>query len=230
MFELVMHLASKEGQNDDILRNLLRYLTQFACTEEHRAMFVKWLQEGPFVICPLGKVVQIKSSLIDQEKRFSLVTFIHQSKVISNEVKAQLLEKEVENDGNGEQSILTRHSCYASRPDPEVKKDLWERYTLKATSESLVNMEASMGSFVSRNCIDVITPYVSEKFFEDIYKVAGKEDRFYVVSFIQCLGPYLLVGEEMIEKLKALSGKSTDDIMKKEVSERPPGRGNRARL
>jgi len=218
MFELVMTLISKEGHDDDTLRNFIRYLLQFSCTEEHRNMFTVWLKDGPFVVNQKDQKIPIKNTLLSQENRFALVTFIHESKSISNEEKAKLLEKEVENDKNSEQSVQTRHACYAARPDPEIKKELWDKFTNKCTSESLVNMETLMGNFASRDYLDVIAPYVKERFFEDVTRVADKEDRFYVVSFVNNLSPNLFVGEEMITKLEDFLNKTTNDILKKEIS------------
>ena len=218
MFDLVVSLIAKGGHDDDTLRNFVRYLLQFACSEEHRVLFVSWFKDGPFVTSSKGEKIPIKSSLLSQENRFSLVTFIHESKTISLDEKTKLMEKEIENDKNSDQSVEFRHACYAARPEPEIKKELWEKYTNKPTSESLVNMQSSMGQFVSRDNLDIIAPYVKERFFEDVFKVAGNVDRFYMVSYVNSLSPYLFVCEEMIEKLQALNNKATDDTMKKEVS------------
>ena len=217
MHELVSHLISKETFDDDTIKVFLRHLISFSCSEEHRNTYVNWLRNGAYVVNPTGSKVSIKSSLITQQIRFTLVKLIHHSKVISNEEKAILLEKEVENDKNSEQSALARYACYAARPEPEIKKELWEKYTLEPTKESLKKMEESMSYFVCLEHVDDISNYLKERFFEDVFKIIGKVDRFYIDSFFDNLSPSYFVDEEMIAKLEKLLEKSTDDMMKKKV-------------
>jgi aminopeptidase N len=218
MFELVEKILAQNLSNKEIVINLLELIIVFAHDDEHVGILKSWLENGPWVRRN-GVKVEIPSSLLNQDNRFTIVALVHRSRHFSAEEKAALLKEEVKRDGNSDRSVRARCRCHASLPDYEIKKELWDKFTNNPDSESLHNMRSYMSGFSSIDQLELVETFVNEKFFEDAIKIASK-DIFYVDAFISYCGPIFTVNNTTIEKLEALAEKTKDfDICRRRLLE-----------
>jgi len=208
MFDLTCELLAKNVNNKEIVLNLIEALLSFAYLPEHAEFLKDWLINGPSVKLT-GNTVTIPSNLLTQDHRFSIVAFIHKIRTISLDEKSKLLEAEIERDKNSDRSVRARCSCRSSLPDPSVKAEIWDKLINKPTSESLYNMKHYMAHFAPINQLDIVDDYIRNKFFEDVLKI-GNQDYFYLTPFMMYCSPVLLVENEIIEKLEALTEKAKE--------------------
>jgi aminopeptidase N len=203
MFDLVSKLLVNNMENKEIVLNLIELLIVFASSEDHRQFLKSWLIEGPYLM-KNGEKVLIPSGMLNQDNRFSIVAFIHTSRQISLEEKTKLLESEIERDKNSDRSVRARCKCRSALPDPEIKKELWNKFVNQPESESLYNMKSYMSYFVCIDQLDLVECFLNTNFFEEALKV-GKQDFFYVDAFVSYCGPIYYVNLEVIEKLEKLA-------------------------
>ena len=197
---MLLILESLVKSNNDLLLHLIDFLVGFAFTEEHISYLKNWITDGISV-----NGLKIHDKFLTQENRFKIVKLIHRSKVISNSEKEDLLSNEIKRDKNSDSSTLAKLACYASRPEKDIKEELWNKFVYQSTSDSLYNMETLMNNFSSRDQLDITDEYLRNKFF-DVLENVGKNNEFlYVRSFIACLSPIYWIDEENIKKLEKLS-------------------------
>ena len=215
MFDCMSELLTREvtalndnysHANKELVLHLIDFLISFAYGENHRNLLKEWLiNEKPSV----GSV-QFDSKLVNQENRFRIVKLIFRSRKIPIEEKEALLAKEIERDQNSDRSILVKHYCYAARPEPEIKKELWNKFVNQPTSESLYNMQSLMSGFSSRDQLDLVEDYLKNKFFDAVCDVGKKNEFQYVRSFVSSLSPSYYVENETISKLEKVAEQVKD--------------------
>ena len=200
---LLIRELSQNKSNKDLLNHLLDFLISFAHSESHWTLLSYWLKTDQ----PQIGSVTFDSKILTQENRFRIVKLVFRSRKVSDEEKEKLLAVEVERDKNSDRSILAKLACNASKPDKANKQALWSKFVTQATSDSLYNMETLMAYFALRDQLDLVEPFLREKFFEVLYDVGKSNDFFYVRSFVNSLAPSYFVEPEIICKLEALSEK-----------------------
>lgn len=203
MFKLVSKLIANNLKNKDLTLNLVEILIMFAHNEEHVLILKDWLVNGPYVINGETKV-PLPTEQLNQDNRFSIAVLIHKLRNLTLEEKAKILEAEVERDKNSDRSVRARCRCRAALPDPAIKKEIWEKVINEPNSESLYNMKAYMSSFAWIDQLDLVEPYIKERFFEDAEKVRSNE-HFYVDAFVLYCGPIYYVDLDTIIKLEKLA-------------------------
>jgi aminopeptidase N len=216
MFEsvssLLIRVLTAEKKNKDLILHLLDFLISFAYSEEQWGQLAEWLRsDQPH----LGSVC-FDSNLLNQQNRFRIVQLLFRSRKITDEEKEKLLAVEIERDKNSDRCILAKLACHASKPDKAIKEALWNKFVNQSTSDSLYNMETLMGNFALRDQLDLVEPFLKEKFFEVLYDVGKNNDFFYIRSFVNSLAPSFFVEPEIILKLESLSEKVKElDQLKK---------------
>jgi hypothetical protein len=104
--------------------------------------------------------------------------------------------------------------CKGASKDPLKKEEIWNKIINEGKSESLYNMQSLMSGFVSKFQLELIRPYLTDKYLEVIEKVSETYDRFYVEYFVNCFVPAYFVSEDVIlkleEKAKALKEKKLE--------------------
>ena len=210
MFDCMSELLAREvtalnnnytTANKELVLHLIDFLICFAYSEDHIALLKQWLINK---VPSIGNV-EFDSNLVNQENRFKIVKLIFKSRNISIEEKEALLSVEVERDQNSDRSTLARHYCYAARPEPEIKKELWDKFVYHSTTESLYNMQSLMSGFAQRSQLDLVEDYLKNKFFDVVAEVGKKNEFQYVRSFVSCLSPSYYVDEENISKLEVVA-------------------------
>jgi len=204
MYNKIINLLQKDNLSDNQIKNYLSFVIEFACTEDHISFLKDWLVEGPFILNENKNKKMIKSDLLSQELRFSILIFIFTSIIIDDKTKNDLLEQEVKRDNNSDKSARVKLSCNAAKPCLKTKKELWETYISNPSFDSLHNVRASMSGFVFRNQLDIVEEFVKDRFCDDLLLIADKCDHYYLETFIKNLNPGLYVTKEVIDKLSNL--------------------------
>jgi len=209
LFDLIHGLLCKFINEKEYVLNLIDLLLSVSHSDEHYNYLRRWLGDTPHIVAK-GEVCNLDKIHISQDTRFSIVKGLFKNRNISKEEKDSLLEKECELDKNSNRSTVAKHSCYASLPDPEVKKELWFKYINKSGEESLSNMRASMAHFASHRQIDLVKNYIMDSFFKDVVTVGKNNEHFYVEFFVSCFAPYYFISEEVIARIEELIKTTTD--------------------
>ena len=212
--DLVLVLLQNEGLSNDSTKTLLQTLISYSTSEDQISFLKSWLNEGPFIVLKNDTKKAFNADFLTQDMRFSIVAIIHKSTVISNDEKAKLLEIEIERDKNSDRSVRARFYCEAAKPDPELKKKLWNKYINESNSESLHNMSSSMSLFAPRDQIAITQEYLTNSFFTDVVTVAKNNEHFYLENFLAYCSPRSFINEEIISKLEKLAedNKSIDTL------------------
>ena len=180
----------------DLVKPILMYLPFYA-TEENDIKY-------------LIQLMNLNPKLVSQEDRFRFLKPIFSCRTIKLEDKQKLLDEEVKRDNNSEDSIAAKLSCNALLPDRKNKELLWKKITTETTSDSLVNMQAIMGSFAPVDQYDLVDDFIKEKYFEVIPELGKNNESFYIKDFVGCCGPTYYANDETIKKYEALIEKVKD--------------------
>ena len=223
MFKSISELLAREIQNynnqsgnKDLILHLFDFLVGFTYGDTNTNILASWLTETKPKI--LNETFDI--NLLSQENRFKIVNLIFKSRKVTDEEKEKYLSNEVARDKNSDRSTLYKLACYASKPDPKIKEELWQKFVYQSTCDSLYNMEALMGGFSSRDQLDLVQDYLLNKFFEVVPEVGRSNEFLYVRAFVTCLSPSYYVNEDTINKLENLAERIKDlDQVHKEVIE-----------
>jgi len=220
ILNLVLSLLQIEGLTNDSIKTLISTVIDYSRSEEQINFIKSWLSEGPHIVIKENEKKKFSDSFLTQDLRFKIVLTVHKSRTIHDDEKQKLLEVEIEKDKNSDRSVRARHYCDAARPDKENKKKLWNKFVNESNSDTLHNIGAAMGEFASRDQLDLVEEYLTEKFFTDSPGVAKKVEHFYLDQFLSHCSPKLFINEEMIAKLEKLAFDNKDiDTLYRKLSE-----------
>ncbi len=148
---------------------------------------------------------------------FTIVSKLYSLNSMSLEEKEKILNKQIELDNNSDKSTKAKLRCKAALPDLKIKEEIWELLTKKSKSDSLKNMQAYMFGFVNMNQLDLVKPFIVDKFFDDIVQLKNM-DNFFLEYFIYLCGPKNFPTDENIKKLEEVKEKVKDsDICLKHI-------------
>jgi len=209
LFDLIHGLLHKFINEKEYVLNLIDLLLTVSHSDEHYDYLRKLLEDTPHIVVN-SQVCNLDKGFISQDTRFAIVKGLYKNQNIPKEEKEKLLEKECALDNNSNRSVIAKHCCYASLPDPEVKKELWFNYINKSGEESLHNMRASMANFASHRHLHLVKDYIMDNFFKDVVTVGKNNEHFYVDFFVSCFAPFYFISDEVIDRIEELIKTTTD--------------------
>ena len=183
--------------NKDKVKNILTYINSFAANEDDKKYLIRLLN--------------LDSTLLNQQRRFAYAKTIYTSRIIPLEEKEKLLNSEIKRDKNSANSVTAKLRCEASLPDRKNKEKLWKKLTEESNTDSLANMEAIMSGFAPIEQYDLIEDFLTEKFFEVLPKIGKNNEAFFVKYFINFLAPSHYTNDNMIKKMDKLINDLKED-------------------
>ena len=209
MFDLIQRLILKNKDNDEFLNLSADYLITYANTEKKLLILKNWLNENKYYIEIDGEKYNLDNKYFTNEMNFTIVSKLYTLNSISLEEKEKILNKQIELDNNSDKSIKAKLRCKAALPDLKIKEEIWEILTKKSKSESLKNMQAYMFGFANMNQLDLVKPFIVDKFFDDIVQLKNM-DYFFIEYFVILCGPKNFPTDENIKKLEEVKEKVKD--------------------
>ena len=128
--------------DENIRGPIVDNLTPFFRAPEHIELAISWINKrAAHLPGSQDKIFELNNSQV-----YALLKRVHKSSAVSDEVKAELLEKVIGED-KSDVSLNTRLTCKASSADPAVKAECWRDLTSAETKCSLHERSALMAGF-----------------------------------------------------------------------------------
>ena len=197
MIEIYNNEIEKFNCEEEIIKQLFFFIPSNVTNDEDRKFLVSLLN--------------LDSSMISQENRFSFLKNIFKSKTIDIEIKNKLLEKEITRDKNSDESLRAKLACNALLPDKENKKRIFEEIVKNPTKDSLKNRSELMENFAPFEQLDLVSDFITKDYFDVIPELSKNVEVFYIETFVNYCGPGLLVNDENIKKYEELAEKVKDN-------------------
>ena len=197
MIEIYNNEIEKFNCEEEIIKQLFFFIPSNVTNDEDRKFLVSLLN--------------LDSSMISQENRFSFLKNIFKSKTIDIEIKNKLLEKELIRDKNSDESLRAKLACNALLPDKENKKRIFEEIVKNPTKDSLKNRSELMENFATFDQLDLVSDFITKDYFDVIPDLCKNVEVFYIETFVNYCGPGLLVNDENIKKYEELAEKVKDN-------------------
>lgn len=176
-------------------------MNKFFETENHSQLMVRWLERGQAFIQDGDETVI--TNLTMSNKRNILKGLCSMSSV--QQVAKLSLMQQILGDDKSDEAVQTRIYCLAAMPDPESKKDAWNKLqNADQAKMSQKEMEQVIFGFMSQNDQPQLTKKYEDAFFATLYEHYKTSSYNLFKHYIKTLMPRRgEITEAQLDKLRA---------------------------
>lgn len=206
LFKYCLFVLSQFPNNSDMTLTIINNILILAQTKPNLEILHDWMNQSEHKLNIEyeydSRKISFPSVLFSQKIKLLIVKITVSTGFYDKSFEEKFIAEHISKDPNSSESNDCIMYCKGATREPELKEEIWKKIVYNGKSDTLYNMQSLMTGFVSKFQSDLIRPYLTKKYLEEIEYVSETYDKFYVDFFVNCFVPVYFVSEEIISKLE----------------------------